>query len=297
MAERVLLTGATGFVGRQMVAPLLARGVALHAASRGASPSIPGVTWHRTDLLADGVALIREVRPTLLIHAAWFVEHGRFWTAPENAAWLDASEALARAFVEAGGRRILGVGSCAEYAETDAADDQPWPETRRIAPATPYGQAKAELAVRLARLPSSVAWARLFHLFGPGEHPDRLVPSVARALGAGHPARIASGRPVRDLAPTRFVGEALAGLALSKVEGPVNVASGEGRSIAEVARILAEAAGRPELLRLGALPDRPGEVQHMAADITRLRREVGFAVAPQVEHALRTFARGDPERA
>ena len=68
----------------------------------------------------EGVALLREVRPTLLIHAAWFVEHGRFWTAPENQDWLEASDRLARAFVEGGGRRILGVGSCAEYAEAMA---------------------------------------------------------------------------------------------------------------------------------------------------------------------------------
>jgi nucleoside-diphosphate-sugar epimerase len=291
MVERVLLTGATGFVGRQLVAPLLARGVALHAVSRGAPLPRLGVTWHRADLLAEGVALIRDVRPALLIHAAWFVEHGRFWTAPENRDWLEASDRLARAFVEGGGRRILGVGSCAEYAEADGDDEAPWPETRRIAPATPYGRAKAELAARLARLPVSVAWARLFHLFGPGEHPDRLVPSVARALAAGQPARIASGRPVRDIAPTCFAGEALAALALSDVTGPVNVATGEGRSIAAVARILADAAGCPDLLRLGALPDRPGEVPCMVADVTRLRREVGFAGAPEVERALRAAMR------
>jgi nucleoside-diphosphate-sugar epimerase len=294
MAERVLLTGATGFVGRAVIAPLLARGVELHAVTRGSPPDLPGLCWHRADLLeeAAGRALMRDLRPTVLVHAAWYVEHGRFWTAPENAEWLDASTALAAHFAEAGGRRFLGLGTCAEYAEAAESDGAPWPETRPLAPATPYAQAKAELATRLARMPVQVAWARLFHLFGPGEHPGRLVPSVARALLDGREARCASGRPVRDFASTRFVGEALAALAMSRVTGAVNVASGEGRAIAELVRLIGAALGRPGLVRLGALPDRPGEVPFMVADVTRLQREVGFTAAPCVEADLRALLDG-----
>jgi nucleoside-diphosphate-sugar epimerase len=292
MAERVLLTGAGGFVGRALVGPLLARGFEVHAVGRTTRPDAKGLRWHAADLLHVTVAraLLREVRPTHLLHAAWYVEHGRFWTAPENAAWVEASEALAVAFAEAGGRRFLGIGTCAEYADNAGADDAPWPETRTVAPATPYGRAKAELAARLARLPGlSLAWARLFLMFGEGENPARLVPSICAALAAGQEARCASGCPVRDFASTRFIGEALAALLASPVEGPVNVASGEGRAIAAVARFLGEAAGRPDLVRLGALPDRPGEVPAMVADIARLRREVGLAMPAAVEQDLRAM--------
>jgi nucleoside-diphosphate-sugar epimerase len=94
---------------------------------------------------------------------------------------------------------------------------------------------------------------------------------------------------VRDFASTRFVGQALAALTLSGVTGPVNVASGQGRAIADVARCLGHASGRPELVRLGVLPDRPNEVPHMVADVKRLRREVGFTAPPRVEADLRAL--------
>ncbi len=292
MTERLLLTGATGFVGRACVAPLLAKGFEVHAAAR-APGDLPRVTWHKVDLLDEGSsrALLRDLRPTSVVHAAWYVAHGKFWTAPENEVWVAATEAFAAAFREVGGRRFIGIGTCAEYADAAGADEAPWPETRLVAPVTPYGRAKAECAACLARIAKrtglSVAWARLFHLFGAGEHPQRLVPSIVRALQEGREAHCASGVPVRDFCSTWFVGKALAALAASDVTGPVNVASGEGRSIAFIARFLADTAGRPELLRLGALPDRPGEVPCMVAEVRRLRREVGFGAPAQVEVDLR----------
>lgn len=299
MPERVLLTGATGFVGQAAVAPLLARGVEVHAVSRAAAPVMGDVTWHRADLLDGGEAraLAREVRAGTLVHCAWYVEHGLFWTSPENARWVEASTALAHAFVEAGGRRFVGIGSCAEYAERDGDDAAPWPETRRIAPATPYGAAKAELHARLARDPRlEVAWARLFHLFGEGEPSARLVPYVALALLGGEEARCGSGRAMRDYASTRFVGRALAALAVSGVTGPVNVASGEGRTIAEVVGTVARVVGRPELVVLGGKPDPVGEVPCMVADVGRLRRDVGFTEGVELERELASFVAGLSKR-
>ena len=286
MAERILVTGASGFIGRHIPALLQAHGFEVHAATRNPSALATGITGHSVDLLRQDEArrLIADLRPDIIIHAAWYVAHGHFWTAPENTDWLEASTAFAAYAAEAGTRRFIGLGSCAEYA-TEAGDDAfPWPENRRIAPATPYGEAKAALAARLAEMAEgrarfSFAWARLFHLFGLGENPARLVPSIMLALREGREARCSSGRPVRDFISTPHCAAALAALAMSDVQGPVNVASGAPISIAAMARLVAQISGRPNLLRLGALEDRPNEAPYMVAHTGRLRREVGF-VAP-----------------
>jgi nucleoside-diphosphate-sugar epimerase len=296
MAERILVTGASGFIGQHILAPLMERGFEVHATARGALPGGIPVTSHGVDLLKpdDARRLVADLRPAIIIHAAWYVAHGRFWNAPENTEWLEASTALAAYAAEAGARRFLGLGTCAEYA-TEAGDDGvPWLENRSIAPATPYGEAKAALARRLAEMAEgrarfSFAWARLFHLFGPGENPARLVPSIMIALREGREAQCASGRPIRDFISTPSCGAALAALAASDVEGPVNVASGAPITIAAMARLIAQIAGRPYLLRLGALPDRPNEPPYMVAHTGRLRREVGFTAPTSLAAELRAL--------
>ncbi|MCA3310898.1 MAG: NAD-dependent epimerase/dehydratase family protein [Roseomonas sp.] len=294
MAERLLVTGASGFIGQHMPALLRARGYETHVTARATLPETAGITAHSIDLLRQDEAqrLIKDLRPDIIIHTAWYVAHGRFWTAPENTDWLEASTALAAYAAEAGTRRFVGIGTCAEYA-TEAGDDAfPWPETRPIAPATPYGEAKATLAQRLseiaeARARFGVAWARLFHLFGPAENPARLVPSIMLALREGREAQCASGRPVRDFISTQNAAAAITALATSQVTGPVNIASGAPISIAAMARLIAHISGRPYLLRLGALPDRPNEPPYMVAHTGRLRREVGFTAPVSLASELR----------
>lgn len=279
--SRVLLTGAGGFIGRATVAPLLAAGHEVHVVDLRRSDTMnAGVIFHEADLLAPGAAarIAAEVEASHLVHLAWYAAHGLFWTSPENLRWVSASLELIRAFHDAGGRRAVVAGSCAEYDWSSG-----WCSERStpLAPATLYGVAKDALRRTLAAYAASTglgwAWGRVFLLYGRGEHPDRLVPSVARSVLRGEPTRCTHGRQIRDFLHVEDVGAAFAALADAEhVQGPVNVASGEPRSIREVVTSVAAISGTPELARFGDVPAPAEDPPLLVADVRRLRDEVGF---------------------
>lgn len=297
--ERILVTGATGIIGRHAVANLVAQGAEVHAVARDSLDQVPlqGAHIHRLDLLDRPAtqALLAEIRPDILLHLAWITGHGRFWNAPENLDWLASSIYLIRGFVDAGGRRVVVAGTCAEY-DPAAGHQSPLPETAPCHPQTLYGWAKHALHRVLAAYAEQVGlsygWGRLFLLYGEDEPAERLAPSVVKAVLAGQPAKCSHGLQIRDFLDTRDAGAAFAALALSDVEGPVNICSGQPISVADFATRLALAVGRPDLLQLGALPDRPNDPPYLVGDPGRLNADVGFRPAVALEAGLNdTIAR------
>jgi nucleoside-diphosphate-sugar epimerase len=278
----VLVTGAGGFIGRPLTEMLAREGEEVHAlCPRGEHPEIPDVRWHRVDLADDDAVerLLDGLTPERLVHLAWCTEHGRFWRAPENLAWVQRSLGLVHRFVRCGGRRLVVLGTCAEYDWSSVAG--PLGEsTAALAPATLYGAAKDALRRVLEAYAEQegfeLAWGRLFFLYGPREAPGRLVASVIRSLLAGRTVAIGSGAQVRDFMHVEDVAGAVAALLDSSVVGAVNIASGTGVSVGEVVDRIAQRVGGPELVGHGALPGRPGEPRSLVADVGRLREEVGF---------------------
>ncbi|MWV26694.1 NAD-dependent epimerase/dehydratase family protein [Aurantiacibacter rhizosphaerae] len=274
--RRILVTGASGFIGRQVCRHLPAD-AELHFTSRGEKALTTG-TWHGVDLREPAAceALIQKVRPHTLVHCAWNTQHGQFWEAQDNLQWLEAGVALFNAFAAHGGQRIVACGTCAEYPDAFV---EPLCESQPIAPGAPatlYGQAKLALLHHLQTLDVSHAWVRIFLAYGEGEDARRLVPNVACALLSGIAAQCSSGTQLRDFMDVRDMGEAIAMLAASDVKGVVNLGSGQPATIGQVASMLGEITGKPELVQLGALPDRPGEAPVLVPDTRRQTEELGF---------------------
>jgi nucleoside-diphosphate-sugar epimerase len=281
--KRVLLTGSNGFIGGACVTPLLARGYEVHAVSRSARPAVEGVNGHQADLLDLSALprLVTEIAPTHLLHCAWNVSDGTYWTASGNLDWLASGAMLLKAFSAAGGRRAVGIGTCAEYR---------WDGERcleghsALEPASLYGACKLALCNTYAGagdLGVSAAWARIFFPYGTHEKTGRLLPSVIRALIDGKPVDCTEGLQVRDFMYVEDVGAALAALLDCQVTGPVNIATSIGLSLRQVVDEVISQLGHRELVRFGATPGRPGDPQVLVGDNRRLSEEVGFS--PKVD--------------
>lgn len=256
---RVLLTGGTGFVGRQILRQVLARGCSVRAVVRGGSLPDGVEPWVTDDLFAASEAALMDACAGIdtVIHAAWYAEPGKYVESPRNLDCLEGSLRLGRAAVAAGVRRFVGVGSCFEYDLTAGylRTDSP------LMPRTLYGCAKVAAFLTLSRLMAlegrSFAWCRLFYLFGEGEDSRRLVPYLHAQLAAGELADLTSGRQIRDFLDVAEAGRRIADAALSTAAGPLNICSGEPVTVADLARRIADGYGRRDLLRFGARADAP----------------------------------------
>jgi nucleoside-diphosphate-sugar epimerase len=277
--KRILVTGASGYIGARTLAPLRALGFEVHASARRARRDTE-VAWHEADLLVPGAAaaLVATVRPTHLLHAAWIATPGVYVSAPENLHWLTASLELASAFADAGGERMVGVGTCFEYGPTAGPCDE---QRTPLHPNTFYGACKAAtwhaLDGLLRARSVEFAWARVFYLFGGDEAPQRLVPSLIDALAAGRVAECTAGTQRRDFLHVDDVGRAIASLAASAVVGAVNIGSGRAITLRALIEEIARQMDESALVRFGARPIPPNDPPELVPSVERLAREVGFA--------------------
>ena len=282
--QRVLVTGASGFLGWHVAQHGVMAGVEVHTLGR--SPGPPGTTHHQADL-TDGSAVDRSVaaaQPQAIIHcAAPGVTYGSMGFADMLAVAVVGTEALYRAAVQLPAPPlVVHVGSGFEYAVSGRAVDEDWP----IVPsASLYGAAKAAAAASAGGFADrlSITMVRPFHIYGTGEAQRRLGPQIISQVRGGKPVALTGGEQMRDFLHVADCSHCLwQALALAPAEPGLrafNLGSGQPISLRGYIEALGEALAESGLhpdLRFGALPYRAHEPMVCLPDISRWRAISGW---------------------
>lgn len=287
---RVLLTGASGFVGRRLARALAGAGHRVAGTYIRERPELPELDLHEADLRdrAALAAVVSRCRPEVVVHLAGLSHVGESWRRIPDSFQINVlgTENLLRA---APGIRTVFASSAEVYGVVPE-DEQPIPEARPAAPLTPYGLSKA--AAEQLALRDGAVIVRAFNVVGPGQSPEFALPSFARRLAAiragRQPAtlRVGNLEARRDFVHVDDAVEAYLVLVGSGREGEIfNLGSGRARSLREALDLTIAASGLevrvetdPELLR-------PADVPLLAADSRRLQA-LGWRPRRSLEQAV-----------
>lgn len=284
-----LVTGASGFVGRELVRHLRESGDEVTELDRASGADV-------TDHEAMRAA-IAGARPHAVYHLAAVSHVADSWSAPLHVFQVNAEGALnvLRACTEAGVERVLVVGSAEEYGAVRE-EDLPLTEEAPLRPLTPYGVSKVAagyLALQ-AHLADGlgVVRTRSFSHTGPFQTDRFVIPALARRIAEAErhgrkEVPVGSLEPVRDFSDVADVVRAYRLLVERGEPGEVyNVCSGVGRSVAEVAEHLLRLARHP----IELVPDpellRPVEVPRLVGSNLRLRKATGWEPEVALESTL-----------
>jgi nucleoside-diphosphate-sugar epimerase len=236
---KVMLTGATGFVGRYVAKELERQGIEYVSLQRGLACDDRAI---QMDMLGTNAleTLFEKIKPTHLIHVAWYAEHGKYWDSELNLQWVLATKRLVEAFCSSGGQHVVITGTCAEY---DWSHGYCVEDVTPLKPKSLYGICKdttrriIELVVEKHGV--SMSWARVFFPYGPGESSQRLIPSLFKAFKKEILPFGVNSSSYRDLLHVEDAARAVLACAQSNFVGAVNISSGRPVQISEIVDVVA----------------------------------------------------------
>jgi nucleoside-diphosphate-sugar epimerase len=280
---KVLVTGATGFIGHHVIPALVQRGHTVIAVARNEKRA-KDLAWPQSvrfvacDIHKPGLDARNTFGPAdAVMHLAWpgLPDYKALHHFEET---LFADYRFLKALVSAGYSHVLVTGTCFEYGIQSGQLDE-WAETR---PSNPYGLAKDTLRKFVERLrterPFTLQWARLFYMYGKGQNPASLLAQLERALERGDEEfPMSGGEQLRDYLPVEQVASALVRLIEHpECEGIVNICSGKPVSVRRLVEEFMRAKGKNIRLKLGHYPYPDYEPLAFWGGRTRLQQiEVG----------------------
>lgn len=276
--SRVLITGATGFIGRQCIKLLNQLNVEIHAVT---SQDIidNDITFHKVNLLDTSKIynLFKDTKPDYLLHLAWVTDHTKYWSDISNLDWVQSSIEMIKMFKKFNGKKIVVAGTCAEY------DWNYGLCTELLTPLKPfsfYGVCKKSLYDILVKFSDEYeldySWARIFFVYGPFENKNKLIPYIINSLLDNKKAYCANPYQVRDFIHIEDAASILVKLLFSEYRGPINVGSGESVSIEEIARYIGLTLNKTDLIEINDQKPRKIEYPFVIANNNLLKEKLDF---------------------
>lgn len=285
---RVLVTGATGFIGAHLAARLVSLGAEVHGTGRAPPPSL-SMTMHAAQLddPASLAELATALRPEVTFHLAARTERDRRLELLGPMLRANALSVAALCEALGAGARVVVVGSGEDYGVAPG----PWVETLRERPVSPYGLSKLVAAAIAETAAASfgvrAVVGRPSVVYGPGQRGGQFLPSLIATLLAGERFPMTAGEQLRDFL---FVDDLVEALVQLGTDGPFgrvfNLSRGESTRIVDLARTVHSIIGRGEL-DIGALPYRPAEAMVQEMSPAAAREAFGWSAQIGLEEGLR----------
>lgn len=257
MTKKVLITGGTGFIGRNVVAELIKRGYEVHSlVFPPFAPEQKGLVQYEMNLMdSDAVEkFLSEHHFENLIHLAWYVGKGCH-IADQNIDWTIATLNLLKSFQKYGGKTFVGAGTISEYEYKYGyllEDDTP------TSPKTLYGESKNSV-YKMAQTfckqhDMNFKWPRIFNLYGPNEKPQRLMPSVINSCLKGEDVKVSDCLKFQDYLHVEDTVRGIVDVFESNIQGAVNICSGKPVQLRYIVNKIAELTDFKGNILWGAIP-------------------------------------------